>query len=95
MDNKYPFSIGYSQQVIHFGRRVFIYRSDMKVTSIKTVKVENTPLTEQGKLVYETILRTGARTTKELAEHLDMSEGEINLMIAHMLRHDLAEVKVR
>ena len=66
----------------------------MKVTNIITANVKNLPLTDDGKLVYETMLKTGARSTEELQQHLDMSEGMINLMLAHLLWKDLVEVKV-
>ena len=65
----------------------------MKITSVITVKVDNVPLTPQGRLVYETILKTGARSTRELTTHLDVDEGVIDLMLAHLLRHDLLEVR--
>ena len=65
----------------------------MKVVSYKIVRIENVPLTPEGKRVYKAILKTGLRRTAELAEYLDMSEGVIDLMLAQLLRHDLVEVK--
>jgi hypothetical protein len=38
-------------------------------------------------------MRTGARSTDELLEHLPMTEGEINFMLAHLYRHDLIKVE--
>jgi predicted transcriptional regulator len=63
----------------------------VKVTSYKIVRIENVPLTPNGRRVYEAILKTGLRRTAELAEHLGMSEGVVDLMLAHLVRHDLVE----
>ena len=66
----------------------------MKVVSYKIVRIENVPITPDGKRVYKAILKTGLRRTAELAEYLDISEGVVDLMLAQLLRYDLVEVKV-
>ena len=72
----------------------FLYRSmTVKVTKILTVNIEHIDLTEGGKLVYRTMLKTGARTTEAIMQHLDMDEATVNLMLAYLLRYDLIEVK--
>ena len=65
----------------------------MKITSVITVNIDNVPLTPQGRLVYKTIMKTGARSTGELMNHLDMDEAMIDLMLAHLLRYNLLEVR--
>jgi hypothetical protein len=64
----------------------------MKITNVTIVNVDNVPLTPDARLVYETLLKTGVRSTRELKQHLDMDN--IELMLAVLLRYDLVEVTV-
>ncbi len=64
----------------------------MKIANVTIVNVDNVPLTDGARLVYETLLKTGARSTRELKQHLDMDN--IELMLAVLLRYDLVEVTV-
>lgn len=65
----------------------------VEFSNVITVNINNVDVTDQGKKVYETIMRTGARSTEELLEHLPMTEGEINFMLAHLYRFDLLKIK--
>ena len=65
----------------------------MKVTNITVTRTDSIPLSPDGLLVYETMLKTGLRRSGELSKHLNMSEGLIELMLAHLLRYDLIEVR--
>jgi predicted transcriptional regulator len=65
----------------------------VEFSNVITVNINNVDVTDQGKKVYEAIMRTGARSTDELLEHLPMTEGEIDFMLAHLYRHDLIKVE--
>ena len=67
----------------------------MRVTSVENINIDNAPVTDQGKRVYRALLSTGARTTEELVPHVGMSEALVDLMLAHLMRHDVIKVKVR
>ena len=67
----------------------------MRVTEVVTVNIDRVPVTDQGKRVYRALLSTGARTTEELVPHVGMSEALVDLMLAHLMRHDVIKVKVR
>ena len=73
----------------------YIKDGDMKVTSVSIVDINNVPVTDQGKQVYEALLSTGARTTEGLAQHLDMREELIDLMLAHLLRFDVIKIECK
>lgn len=62
-------------------------------TNVINVNINNVDVTDQGKQVYEAIMRTGARSTDELLEQLPMTEGEIDFMLAHLYRHDLIKIE--
>ena len=66
----------------------------MKVTKIITTKINGKGVSDNGKLVYRTMLKTGARTTEAIMQHLNIGEGLVNLALAELLRYDLVEVKV-
>ena len=66
----------------------------MKVTNVTVTRTDNLPLLPEALLVYETMLKTGLRRSGELSKHLNMSEALINLLLAHLLRYDLIEVRV-
>jgi len=66
----------------------------MKITSVLNININNVPVTSEGKQVYEALLTTGARTTEELLQHLDMSDGMVDLMLAHLMRHDIVKIEV-
>lgn len=64
----------------------------MKVTTVSNLDINNVPVTDQGKQVYEALLSTGARTTEDLQQHLDMSDAVIDLMLAHLMRHEVIKI---
>ena len=65
----------------------------MKVTNVTVTRTDGVPLLPSALLVYEAILKTGLRRSGELSKHLNMSEGLVDLMLAHLLRYDLIEVR--
>jgi len=67
----------------------------VKVTNLLIVNADNTPLTPNGRRVYETLLKSEARSVSELREQLpDMPEGVIALMLAHLQRYDLVTLEL-
>ena len=66
----------------------------MKITKVLNVNIDNVPVSNTGKSVYKALMIVGAKTTEELSQHLDISEAVIDLMLAHLLRHDLIELEV-
>ena len=65
----------------------------MKITKVILTNIDNVNVTDQGKRVYRAAA-AGARTTAELSAKLGMSEAMVDLQLAHLMRHDLVQLKL-